>query len=154
MPKIQFTAGDIIYCEAFAYGISIPDRNNEVFIFKSEAIYTSFLKQYLRNAKGVDAYDRLRGEARFLVLSVELAETILPEDVAADSRYLGINVKCIRLSENNALFRDAERIFFTLYHPMSCLDLNERDITVVQSLDLPIYWQETNKPGDLTEQPF
>lgn len=154
LPKIKFTTGDIISCKDFCYGISMIDRNNEVLICNSEKKYQSFLRQYIKAEKGLDAYDLSRGNALFLVLSMELVETTLPDDVEEDSHYLGLNVKCIRLKKDNSLVHDAERIFFTLYHPMSCLDLNKSYIDVIKHLDLPIYWNEQSHLRDGVEKPF
>ncbi|GEM_PF-3388902 len=155
-PKINFTVGDIISCKAFCYGIYLKDKENEIAIFRSEGNYQNFLLQYTKDKTGTDAYDPSRGEAWFLVVSMEIAEVTFPNDVEEDTRYLGVNVKCIRLATEYSLCRDAERIFFTLYHPMSCLDLKEENPEIIRHLDLPVYWKQKNskEEGEGMEKPF
>ena len=141
----QVTVGDIIRCEAFAYGIAYLKGRKEISVGWTERDYKTHLREGLRREIAVDSYELLRGKALFLVLSMELVEVTLPEDVQEDTRYIGVNVKCIRLVSDNKLSRDSERIFFTLQHPMSCLDMSEKNIEIVGHLDLPTYWDEKAK---------
>jgi len=159
----QITVGDIIRCEAFAYGIAYPKWRKEISVGWTERDYKAHLREGLRREIAVDSYELSRGEALFLVLSMEIVETIEPEDMVEDGRYIGINVKCIRLVSNNKLSRDSERIFFTLHHPMSCLDMSEKrcldtnrkNIEIVGRLDLPIHWEEkVDYENDDTEKSF
>jgi len=140
----QITVGDIIRCEAFAYGIAYPKTSKEIFVGWIESNYKGHLQEGQRRGIAVDAYEPLRGKALFLVLSMELMQSILPEDIwtEEETHYIGINVKCIRLTPDEKLSRNSERIFFTLHHSMSCIDLSERNIEIVEHLDLPIYWHE------------
>ena len=146
----RVTIGDIIRCEAFAYGITYPEMYQEVRTGWKENEYKAHLREGLRRGIAVDSCELSRGKALFLVLSMELVETTFPVDVEENTRYIGINVKCIRLTGNHKLCRDSERIFFTLYHPMSCLDASEKNIEIVGHLNLPVYWNEKteNENGD------
>ena len=141
----QITVGDIIRSEAFVYGIAYPKEKKEVSVGWIESDYKVHLREGQRRGIAVDAYELLRGKALFLVLSMQLVETIPPEDVSDNDRYIGINVKCIRLTPDGKLSRDSERIFFALYHPLSCIDMsleNRAKIEIVGHLDLPIFWKE------------
>ena len=151
----QITVGSIIRCEAFAYGITYSESCKGISVGWTERDYNAHLREGLRREIAIDSYELLRGEALFLVLSMELVEVITPEDVEEDERYIGVNVKCIRLTLNNKLSRDSERIFFTLHHPMSCLDASEKNIEIIGHLNLPTYWKEkADYDNDDVEKPF
>ncbi|MDU1890289.1 MAG: hypothetical protein E6767_06325 [Dysgonomonas sp.] len=152
--SLKITTGDIIRCESFTYGIFYPKAQKEIFVGWAKREYEAHLRQAIKQGNGIDSYDQSRGNASFLVLSMELVETQLPEDVEEDTRYIGLNVKCIRLTSNNELSRESERIFFTLHHPMSCLDPGEGNIEVIGHLKLPIYWNEKSDSENATEKAF
>lgn len=146
------TVGDIISCKAFVNGISNVSTS-EIQVGFPEEVYPFHLKTRLKQGQGEKAYDLSRGEAFFLVLSMEIVEVILPDDVERDTKYIGINLKCIRLIDD-VFLRESERIFFTLNHPMSCLDLVDRNIKIIGHLDLPIFYDEKSNNSTTVEKSF
>lgn len=153
--KSSINVGSVICCENFIYGISYPGHNKEIFVgYNSENSYKAHLHEGIKRKIAIDSYDKTRDKALFLVLSIEMVEVILPEDVQEDQKYVGVNIKCIRLNSNNRLFYNSERIFFTMHHPMSSISVEEDKIQIVGKIKLPIYWNVEIKDRDVVEKSF
>ena len=153
--KSSINVGNVICCEKFVYGIFYPNQQNEIFVgYWSENIFKAHLREGLKRKIAIDSYEKARGKALFLVVSMELIEVSMPEDVQEDQKYIGINVKCIRLENNNKFFHNSERIFFTLHHPMSSLSIEEDEIKIVGRINLPTYWNEKIKDRETVEKPL
>ncbi len=68
----QITIGDIVRCKDFSYGISYKESQQGISVGWTESNYKAFLRAALKSGNGLDAYDLSRGDALFLVLSMEL----------------------------------------------------------------------------------
>jgi hypothetical protein len=95
---------------------------------------------------GTEVHDTTRGEALFLVVSVELTEQSGPEDVCPGNHRLSREIHCVRLSPDMRFSPGPERIRFALDEPMSVARPKEGSIEVLGFTELPISWDEATQP--------
>jgi len=137
---LRLAPGDIIRCSAFASGLRWRhDPEGPVQVAWRAGFEPD---HYVRDGRGDLANDPSRAKASFLVYAVTLDEASGPDDIAPGEHRLSRELIGLRLGDDFAFARDAERIRFALNEPMSVASPDEATIEVVGYAVLPITWRE------------